>query len=233
MSTGAWLEIDLLRQRRDRYGIQRPAKIPVRTLLIKGAAFGSTLPLLLLLGCGWLWFSESRLRQKAEALQPLADEHDQLEVQIQAEQAVLDSAVKTNQAMARSMADVRSSSALLAELRRLIPQSISLSQARVNSGTLDLNGEALMPNGLRTINAFMLSLAQSPLFVTDGVALKQARLKQGGGRNAEVSDRLSYDMSASFAVNAPQAIRPRLASLGAIGLDRRLRRIELEGDLLP
>ena len=165
MSTGAWLEIDLLRQRRALYGIQRPAKIPVRTLLIKGAAFGSLLPLLLLLGCGWLLFSESRLRQKAQALQPLADEHDQLEVQIQAEQAVLDAAVKTNQSMARSMADVRSSSALLAELRRLIPHSLSLAQARVNSETLDLNGEALMPNGLRAVNAFMLSLAQSPLFV--------------------------------------------------------------------
>ena len=233
MSTGAWLEIDLLRQRRARYGIQRPAKIPVRTLLIKGAAFGSALPLLLLLGCGWLWFSESRLRQKADALQPLADEHDRLEVQIQTEQAVLDAAVKTNQAMARSMADVRSSSALLVELRRLIPQSISLAHARVNSGRLDLNGEALMPNGLWAVNAFMLSLAQSPLFVPDGVALQQARLKQGGGRNAETDNRLSYGLSARFAANAPQAIRPQLASLGAIGLERRLRRIEQEDGLLP
>ena len=231
MSTGAWLEIDLLRQRRARYGIQRPANIPVRTLLIKGAAFGSALPLLLLLGCGWLWFSESRLRQKAEALQPLADEHDRLEVQIQTEQAVLDAAVKTNQAMAQSMADVRSSSSLLAELRRLIPQSISLAQARVNFGSLDLNGEALMPNGMRAVNAFMLSLAQSPLFVPDGVVLQQANLKQGGGRNAEADARLSYSISARFAADAPQAIRSELTSLGAIGLQRRLQRLQQEEGL--
>lgn len=231
MSTGAWLKIDLLRQRRAQYGIQRSANIPVRTLLIKGAAFGSALPLLLLLGCGWLWFSESRLRQRAEWLQPLADEHDRLEAQIQTEQAVLDAAVKTNQAMARSMADVRSSSALLGELRRLIPQRLSLTRARVNSDILNLNGEALMPNGLRAVNSFMLFLAKSPLFVPDGVVLKQARLKQGGGRNAEAADRLSYGISVRFAADAPQAIRPQLSALGAIGLERRLSRLHQEEGL--
>ena len=65
MSSGAWLEIDLLRQRRERYGSQRPEVIPVRTLLLRGALFGSALPLILLLSCAWLWFSESRLRQRA------------------------------------------------------------------------------------------------------------------------------------------------------------------------
>ena len=54
VSSGAWLEIDLLRQRRVRYGTQRPAVVPVRTLLLRGALIGSVLPVLLLLSCGWL-----------------------------------------------------------------------------------------------------------------------------------------------------------------------------------
>ena len=37
VSSGAWLEIDLLRQRRERYGTERPAVIPVRTLLLREA----------------------------------------------------------------------------------------------------------------------------------------------------------------------------------------------------
>ena len=145
MSSGAWLEIDLLRQRRQRYGTQRPTVIPVRTLLLRGALFGSVLPFILILGCVWLWFSEGRLRQRATELQPLADEHDLLEVKIQTEKKILEAAVQTNQAMARAMADVRSSSAVLAELQRLVPQSISLDQARINGETLDLSGDALMP----------------------------------------------------------------------------------------
>ena len=47
---------------------------------------------------------------------------DRLEVKIQKEKKVLEAAVQTNQAMARAMADVRSSSALLAELQRLVPK---------------------------------------------------------------------------------------------------------------
>ena len=228
MSSGAWLEIDLLRQRRERYGSQRPEVIPVRTLLLRGALFGSVLPLLLLLGCAWLWFSESRLRQRALELQPLADEHDLLEVKIQKERKALKRAVETNQAMARAMANVRSSSALLAELQRLVPQTIRLDQARISGNALELNGEALMPDGLRTLNALMLSLGQSALFDEDGVTLQQASLKGFAATGAADQERLSYALSARFASDAPQAIRPQLAALGAIGLKRRLQRLDQE-----
>lgn len=231
MSSGAWLEIDLLRQRRERYGSQRPEVIPVRTLLLRGALFGSVLPLLLLLGCAWLWFSESRLRQRALELQPLADEHDLLEVKIQKERKVLKRAVETNQAMARAMANVRSSSALLAELQRLVPQTIRLDQARISGNALELNGEALMPDGLRTLNALMLSLGQSALFDEDGVTLQQASLKGFAATGAADQERLSYALSARFASDAPQAIRPQLAALGAVGLKRRLQRLDQEEGL--
>ena len=46
------------------------------------------------------------------------------------ERKALADAVQRNKAMAREMANVRSSSALLAELRQLMPQAISLDQAR-------------------------------------------------------------------------------------------------------
>ena len=231
LSSGAWLDIDLLRQRRERYGTQRPEVIPVRTLLLRGALFGSALPLILLLSCLWLWFSESRLRQRAVELQPLAIEHDQLQVKIQTEKKILDAAVQRNQAMARAMANVRSSSVLLAELRRIVPQTISLDQARINGDALELSGEALMPDGLRTLNALMLSLGGSALFDADGVKLQQAILKASTSTEAADQERLTYEMSVQFASDAPQAIRPQLAALGAIGLQRRLRRLDQEQGL--
>ena len=231
MSSGAWLEIDLLRQRRERYGTERPAAIPVRTLLLRGTLFGSALPLILLLSCVWLWFSESRLRQQAVELQPLADEHDLLEVKIQKEKRVLEEAVQINQAMARAMADVRSSSVLLGVLQRLVPQSLSLEQAKIDGGALDLRGEVLMPDGLRKLNAFMLSLGQSPLFEQDGVTLQQANLQRSDSLEKVDQEQLSYSLLARFASDAPQAIRPELTSLGAIGLQRRLQRLLQEEGL--
>ena len=231
MSSGAWLEIDLLRQRRQRYGTERPAVIPVRTLLLRGALFGSVLPLILMLSCVWLWFSDSRLRQRAVELQPLADEHDLLEVKIQKEKRVLEDAVQINQAMARAMADVRSSSVLLGVLQRLVPQSLSLEQAKIDGGALDLRGEVLMPDGLRKLNAFMLSLGQSPLFEQDGVTLQQANLQRSDSLETVDQGRLSYSLLARFASDAPQAIRSELTSLGAIGLQRRLQRLQQEEGL--
>ena len=49
LSAGAWLELDLLRQRRDRFGLERPRVVPVRDLLWRGGVIGAVVPLLLLL----------------------------------------------------------------------------------------------------------------------------------------------------------------------------------------
>ena len=158
MSTGAWLEIDLLRQRRERYGTQRPAVINVRTLLLRGALLGSALPLLLLLGCIWLYFTESRLNQKASELQPFADEHDLLqEIKIPAEKQVLKAAVETNQSMGRAIANVCSSSACWQNSGAWYPHNHIEASAH-QCTDLELSGESLMPDGLRTLNALMLSL---------------------------------------------------------------------------
>ena len=203
----------------------------MRTLLLRGALLGSALPLLLLLCCAWLWFSESHLRQRAMELQPLADEHDLLKLKIEKEKEVLKRAVETNQAMARAMANVRSSSAVLAELQRLVPKKIRLDQARISGNALELDGEALMPDGLRTLNALMLSLAQSALFDEDGVTLQQASLKGFATTGTVDQERLSYALSARFAPDAPQAIRPQLEALGAIGLNRRLQYLDREEGL--
>ena len=132
------------------------------------------------------------------------------------------------------MADVRSSSALLAELRRLVPTAVSFDQARINGNSLDLDGDALEPNGLRTVNALMLSLGSSGLFQSDGVMLKKADLQQSVGDDDQPKTAtLRYTLSAAFAPDAPQAIRPQLSALGALGLEQRLQRIQQEEGLLP
>ena len=234
MSSGAWLDVDLLRQRRERFGAQRPEILPVRTLLLRGAAIGAALPVLLVLTCVWLLFQEQRLVQEANNLQPLAAEHDILQVRILNETTTLEGLVQTNKNLARAMADVRSSSALFGELRRLMPVAIQLDQAQVDGNQLDLRGQATQPNGLRSVNALMLSLAQSPLFQQDGVKLQRAQLQavNGNQATAATNGRVSYSLSAEFAPDAVKAIRPRLLSLGANGLDQRLKRLEQEEDLL-
>jgi len=231
VSSGAWLELDLLRQRREQFGHQRPEVVPVATLLRRGALIGAALPAVLLLVCLWLWISEMRLTTRAQELQPRAQRYDALGQQIQTQDAALKRLVAANQAIARSLADVRSSSALLGELQRLIPTTLSFDQATVNNNVLELKGEVLEPNGLRTVNALMLSLAKSGFFKSDGVVLKEAqRVETGDGKMG--NGRISYSLEAAFASNAPQAIRQQLLELGADGLHQRLARIQQEEGLL-
>ena len=103
--------------------------------------------------------------------------------------------------------------------------------AKISGDALDLRGEVLMPDGLRTLNALMLSLGQSPLFEQDRVVLQQASLESSESKEAANSERLSFAMSVKFASDAPLAIRPQLAALGALGFERRLQRLQQEEGL--
>ena len=108
-------------------------------------------------------------------LQPWADEHDRLEVKIQRRKS-LGGCGSDQPGYGACHGRCRSSSALLAELRRLVPKSIRVNQAQINGNALDLSGEVLMPDGLRTLNALMLSMGESPLFDEDGVTLQRPAL---------------------------------------------------------
>ena len=232
MALGAWLDLDLLRQRREKFGHRRPEVVPVTELLRRGSLIGASLPCVLLLICLWLWFSEMRLSQRAQELQPSAQRYDVLGQQLQSVDSELKALVAANQAIARSLGDVRSSSALLGELQRLIPETLSFDHAKVASNVLELKGVALQPNGLRTVNVLMLALARSGLFKPDAVLLKEAQLIDEPMNKKDAPGRLSYSITATFAPDAPQAIRDKLLDLGADGLHQRMRRLQEEEGLL-
>ena len=225
MSSGAWLDVDLLRQRREQFGHQRPEIVPVRSLLVRGSIYGAVLPALMLVVALGFWLVQWQVDQRLRSLRPTANQHDQLQRQIQTQTQALKSLTSANEGMARSMADVRSSSALLGELRALVPSSVRFSAVKVVGNRLELNGSASGTNALRSINALMLMLEQSALFQQGGVSLKKAELN--------LQDQQSFDhtfaITAVFAADAPKAIRDRLQVLGADGLASRMGRLEQEG----
>ena len=68
----------------------------------------------------------------------------------------MDAVTTRNRSIAAAMADVRSSSALLGELTQLLPSEMVLDRFQVEGSRLSVDGKVLQPNGLRTINAFLL-----------------------------------------------------------------------------
>ena len=224
LSAGAWLDLDLLRQRRERFGLERPKVIPVRELLWRGGLIGSVTPLLMSLVVLFLFVQDRQLTQRQRRLEPIAAEHDRVEQSLIAAMQKLEQTRSTNSAIAKAMADVRSSSAVLAEVRRLVPESISVDRLAVKGNVLEISGSAQQPNGLRLVNALLLRLSASGFFASEEVKLLNA-VVAGEAENLE----LRFSVSAGFAADATRVTRTSLSLLGAEGMAARMAVLEREG----
>ena len=225
LSAGAWLELDLLARRRQRLGLVRPQPIAVRKLLLRGTLIGAALPLLSLVVCFLILIQDRLLARQQEQLTPYANQHDAVKQSLDDIVVQIDSASSRNRSIARAMADVRSSSAVLVELAGLLPREMTFKSLKAEGSQLIVEGAALQPNGLRTINAFLLRLAQSSLFDSQQVRLKKAEVKEASG---DANSLMNFSLAAAFRDDAAEATRSRLEELGSTGLAKRLRLLEAE-----
>ena len=224
LSAGAWLDLDLLRQRRERFGLERSKVIPVRELLWRGGLIGAVLPLVLLVVVLFLVVQDRHLAHRQKRLEPIAAEHDRVDQALMDATQTLEQSRATNSAIAKAMADVRSSSAVLAEVRHVVPESIALDRLQVNGNVLEISGSAQQPNGLRLVNALLLRLSSSGFFAPEQVELSQADVAV----QAEQA-KLRFSLNAGFAADASLAMRSSLPRLGAEGMARRMGVLEREG----
>ena len=224
LSAGAWLDLDLLRQRRARFGLERLKVAPVRELLWRGAVIGAVLPVLLLVVVLFLVVRERQLTQRQRQLAPTAAEHDRVDKALIEATTKLEQSRATNGAIATAMADVRSSSAVLAEVRRLVPETIILDRLLVRGNALEISGTAEQPNGLRLVNALLLRLSASGFFTPQRVELSKADLS---GRAEQA--KLRFSVSAGFAGDAALAMHTSLPRLGSYGMARRMEVLVQEG----
>ncbi len=227
LTSGAWLELDLLRRRRDELGLMELSSLPVGKLLRQGSVIGGGVlgvVVLLLITIAVQW---QMAVQRRSQLAPFALESDQLQLQVASTEAELTAAETLNRAMAEAVAGVRSGSALLTELQRLAPEAIRFQLVTTKGDSLELEGDVLEPFAVQTLNAFQLRLDGSSFFEPDGFALERA----DRGSDGE-TPRLTFRFSGTFAPDAIAATRPRLTELGTPGLAQRSARLEREG-LLP
>jgi type IV pilus assembly protein PilN len=243
--------LDLLRERRQQLGlepmsgllVQRPERI--RTgLLIGGLILGASAGL-----CALLMIWQQLLTARMSELKGIEQELEQLKTAMTAQQTTLASLRASNERLIKRLSDVRSSSALLAELQRRVPEGVQISKVQMVSPTdLQLEGLARDPVGFGRVNAMELVLRRSRLVQATGVSLgkverkvrrvveiKQADQLKGSTR---VIAKLLLPSSVRFQMNAtlaPLEAKEMLAvldELKADGMASRLRQLQREG-LLP
>ncbi len=216
--------MDLLQERRPELGL--PAATPVvedsRSLLLKGAGLGGGFVLLGLLGIGAMAWWEGYQAQQLEALLPVEQQVLQLEAKLQRLKTRITTIASDNKQIAKNLVAVRSSSALLEQIRQIAPQGLQFKNLDVNTNMIGLKGVVVgagTPGPLERINSLMLVLDKLPDTQSNGVRLVKAK------RDKEtVSFQLQWtlDPSAKPKVN-------QLEDLGATGMAARLRMLEQQG----
>ena len=227
LTSGAWLELDLLRRRREELGLIELSTLPVARLLRQGSLVGGSVVVVSLVLFVVVVVQWRMALQYRDQLAPFALQRDKLREKESLIAAELASTAELNSAIANAVAGIRSGSALLTELQRLAPEAIRFESLSVKGNAIELAGDVREPLAAQTLNAFQLRLDASSFFETDGVVLEQAtRVAEDGIPS------LTFRFVGSFAADAVQATRFRLIELGTPGLAARTNSLEREG-LLP
>ena len=238
MPAGAWLELDLLRRRRDQLGLEAPRPVPSRALLWRGGLFGGGLIALVLLACLVTVLLSRWLEQRETQLAPDAAKYDQNQARIASLGKDLQLLQKSNQSLADAIAGLRSGSAVLTEIGQVVPAGLQLVKLKVKSANLEIAGFAPQPMALDAVNAFVLQLERSPFFESDGVVLLKAVEVSTPPSSAQPTSAkappkpaplLSFELTAPFAQDAQRLTRNRLLTLGSLGLAKRVALLRSEG----
>lgn len=237
MSAGAWLELDLLRRRREQLGLEIPKPVPARALIWRGGLIGGGFVLAVVLSSAAVWLMGRWFEGRQARLASSAAAYEENQARIGSINLDVEKLMKANQALAEAIAGVRSGSAVLAEISRVTPHRLQLTKLKVESRSLELSGTVLQPLGLDVVNAFQLRLEASPFFQRDGVTLVKAiesiapttPAAAGPGTASTPTASLNFDLTATFTNDVAKISPNQLLELGALGSARRRELLQREG----
>ena len=239
--------LDLLRERRQELELEPISGLLVRrpVLFRQGLAIGG-----LVLGisaglCGLLLIWHQLLKSRMVELERYEADVEQLTKTLAGHQAALKKLKVSNELLVERLTDVRSSSALLADLQLRVPEGVQLTEVQMEGpNQIRLRGVARDPVAFGRVNAMELVLRNSPLFEAKGVTLgKVVRIParpleaselgttQPGAPpvKLELPSAVMFDMSAALTPLAANRLVAVMEALKAEGMARRLELLQREG----
>jgi type IV pilus assembly protein PilN len=245
MKAAASPVLDLLRQRRRELGIEPLAPtLAQRTgLLQRGALIG-----LALVGgvaglLAVLMLQHAVVKARLGQLDQVESQAAVLQAKLKASQQKVTTTTATNRTLVTALTSGRTSSALLAQLQRITPESVQLTSADSVGDALTLKGQAFDPDALVRINALLLQLQGSPLFAREGVRLtKVERQPAAAAETTKPGDAkpappaapgpVGFEIAAAFASPDPSSQLNILRRLGSEGMARRIQLLRQQ-ELMP
>ena len=237
LPAGAWLDLDLLRRRREQLGLDIPTPVPARALIWRGSLVGGAIVSVVVVACAGVLLINRWLEHRQSSLAPAVAAYEDSQTRIANATQEVERIQKGNQALAVAIAGVRSGSAVLTEIGRVVPERLQLTKLKILDSSMELTGTVPQPLGLDLVNGFQLRLEASPFFQPDGVTLVKAVEASGtaaaappgavpGPAPAVV---LNFDLRANLTSDVAKISTQQLVGLGSLGSARRRALLQREG----
>lgn len=211
--------------------------MPAVSVVRRGVWYGFIPIGLVILGCGLLVVRIVWLEQQQASLLPQAGQSDQMLAQFNSGAVALRRLQKSNQSLSTALLNIKTGSAFLSEISRIVPAGVQLKSLEDQGDALVLTGLAFQPDGLAVLNAMQIRMAKSLFFKPDSVVLVKAMEEQQNTDVAQVlasvglgaapttqvaATPIAFEIRANFSADMAVQVIPHLRELGALGAARRV-----------
>jgi len=225
-----WLTSDILQKRLKDNGNASVSNYSVKKIRRAGTSLGAFILIVVISLCLGTYLYGRNLAEHKKYLESLEIEYNLLDKKYRETLRLVKEIQLINTEIASGIAGIKSGSALLSEIRKIIPKTIQLEKIEANPLKLNTVGIASQPNGLLSVNALKIQLENSLFLDEHDVKLDKAWESQVGGTSDKASSNiLNFKLNAKFSDNYNAKLKKYLADLGSVGLARRVEILTKEG----
>ena len=225
-------KINLLKRRREKLSLNGNFEIiATKDLLFRGTFLGciSISPLLILFFALILY--NQRLIFQKNQLQKYSQEYDLIQNKLIKKNQLFNKVSNTNKILIDAISGIRSGSGLFIEISKITPKLIELNKIQVGKSGVKIFGITPQKNGLKVMNSYELSLADSPFFQNSSVKIiKASKFSRNDYSRIEKksveNNYLKFEIIANFNDVSKFVSSKYLFEIGSYGLANRLNLID-------
>ena len=216
-------KLDLLKRRREENNDRRVTINQIKKLRNKGILLGTIITAIGIAVCsvtGIHTYQRTKFKQKLDIE---ASEYNLMETKYQSLIKNVDSIYKINNQISEGIVGIKSGSALLLELSKILPTTIQLNGIKVRGTQLEIYGLANQPYALEAINSLIIQISNSFLIKDQSVFLSSAKTS----KNRKI-DNMNFKLTSDFDKPSFQKLIANYEELGSSGLLRRVKLLKME-----
>ena len=215
-------KLDLLKRRREASNDKKVSISQIKKLRNKGILLGTIITTIGVTLCSLTGIHTYQRIKYKQKLDTEASEYQLLKTRYQSLIKNVESIYKINNQISEGIVGIKSGSALLLELSRILPTTIQLKGISVSGRQLKINGLANQPYGLEDINSLIIQVSNSFLIKDQSVFLSSA--KSSNNKNGN----MNFILTSDFSNPSYHKLITNYEELGSYGLLKRVNLLKLE-----